>query len=191
MDDVLTVEVFSVESETPVELTLELYERYMEAGLGKMLDFQSGKAVINPFPVMRKSDENMWSMICPTRSKLEDYNREVVPVRVLEVIELVQKNDLFEELSIWYDEQAPDPILVGTKTLDSQYPHTKTRYLLARWSNELRPLSEIREEAKQRWLRKHRHDLTVKRDKVVTALASIELHAEAFLDGDSLPYGYI
>ncbi len=107
-----------------------------------------------PFPIMNNAMLNTYGILCPSKSKIEEYRRTTMPTRVLEMIGLCFHEQYFQELHVWYNEESADPILVGT--------HEDKEYLVARWGDELRSFSELQEIATQRRIKERREKFEAK-----------------------------
>ena len=112
-----------------------------------------------PYAFLSKQEERTLSRIFPTRYRhqihdqisnsgprnLTAYNRDFIPLAVLEAWYECQNKDLFSEYEIWTPErQQPDPILIGRRR---EHPFI---YLIARWGEALRPWEELEKESR-RW----------------------------------------
>lgn len=86
--------------------------------------------------------------VCPRSSKIQDYVRTTIPLEVLRVYEFATKNNMFDEYEIWYNDKAPDPMLIGFKYA-SEKDKTEGRKwngvytLMARWGDEALEMDEL------------------------------------------------
>ncbi|MEE9471786.1 MAG: hypothetical protein V3W32_08690, partial [Gemmatimonadota bacterium] len=80
--------------------------------------------------------------------EVEDYKAGPIPLRVLQVV--AHARPLFDEVHVWYSGsvQVKDPILVGYRG-GNRYKGTK--FILARWGDELGSLEELRERVVRLW----------------------------------------
>lgn len=102
------------------------------------------------------------------------YDAGPIPLEVLKVIALCEKNDWFQELLIFHDKQHnPDPVLLGKKGYDDYC-------LLARWGDALMPWPEFIEIAAER---KTQKSLEIAK----RALRQIKNYISAIEDGYILP----
>jgi hypothetical protein len=76
----------------------------------------------------------MFKVLCACPVPVKEYDKTPIPLEVLSLIALSEKEKYFDELQIWYDNEAPDPILVGIKAGANSWE--KDIWLLARWGAE-------------------------------------------------------
>lgn len=93
--------------------------------------------------------------LCPSKTNIENYKRTTIPLEVLEVYKLCKNHNMFEGFEIWYDDVAPDPMLIAWKwqteeAKEKKYSWLKDRYLLARWGDCALELNELLEKGSQR-----------------------------------------
>lgn len=135
-----------------------------------------------PYMYMKKSIERLFEVLCPEKAVYTAYNKEPIPVRVLETIAYCKEHELFERMEVWYDDTDPDPILVGERTKPSQ--NSADHYLIARWGDEDRSFEELREVAKKRLIAKKttyiKNEISEKQRK----LKDIDVIADQYLDGE-------
>lgn len=86
--------------------------------------------------------------VCPRSSKIQEYTRTTIPLEVLRVYDFAKKNEMFDEYYIWYNDKAPDPMLIGFKYASDQDKLEKrtwngTYSLIARWGDEALEIEEL------------------------------------------------
>lgn len=106
------------------------------------------RKVPNVYQNLNDPTKKQLQAVCPRSLKIEDYTRSTIPLEVLRVYEFAKKNEMFDEYFIWYNDKAPDPMLVGMK-----YPNEEDRQkqrtwaatysLLARWGDEALEIEEL------------------------------------------------
>lgn len=86
----------------------------------------------------------------PNVHKLEDFNLEVIPHRVLEILRDAKNTGKFANFGIMCDNATikEDPVLFGAIKSGE---HTYTYYLLARWGRSLAPYSELKKKAIEKY----------------------------------------
>jgi hypothetical protein len=166
------VEVY-VESElqeliTDAGKTDEWKAKVQELGLDGQQSLIAGKKSPIPFPNLNSAMEHVYTTLCPSKQEFRVYNRTTMPTRVLEAIGLCVKENYFEKMEVWFDEIAPDPVLVGY--------HNKEMYLIARWGDELRSFPELRTLARER-------KLAVERTSLNKRQANLEMNVDEYLNG--------
>lgn len=153
---------------TDAEKTDEWRKKVEELGLRGQLSLIEGKKSPIPFPIMNRAMQRVYETLCPAKMEVKEYNRTTIPARVLEMIGLCVKENYFSKLWVWFDDESPDPILVGR--------HAGALYLIARWGDELRSFSELRELARTKKIEDGKRKLT-------SWLASLERDVDEYLDG--------
>lgn len=68
-----------------------------------------------PFLHMKKSLVNVFETLCPMKREIGDYNLTPIPVEILELAALAKREDYFDGIQIWYDDENPDPACIGYK----------------------------------------------------------------------------
>lgn len=96
-----------------------------------------------PFPIINQQMRLVYSTLCPAHEELKKFSDTAIPLRVLQVAELCQRESYFGELHVWHNNQEKDPILVGVKQ-DPELSWRKTEYIVARWGDELRSFAELK-----------------------------------------------
>lgn len=117
-----------------------------ELGLTEQLALSTpGKSPI-PFESMNTVSNRVYSTLCPAKVKYKAYKKTAIPLEVLSLIALSEKEHYFEEIEIWYDDKTPDPLAVGVNKIQSW---EREYFLIARWGDVLRPFEELKEKAIQ------------------------------------------
>jgi hypothetical protein len=86
--------------------------------------------------------------VCPRYEKIEDYVKTTIPLEVLKVYEFAKNNEMFDYYEIWYNDKAPDPMLVGFKYENEKRREENSTWngtysLLARWGDEALELEQL------------------------------------------------
>jgi hypothetical protein len=66
-----------------------------------------------PFLHMKTSMVNVFTLLCPRRVDIQDYDKTPIPVEILELAALSVKENYFTRIEIWYDDKTPDPACIG------------------------------------------------------------------------------
>lgn len=111
-----------------------------------------------PFPKMKSTEYRVYETLCPNKTEVKKYSSNTIPLRVLSLIALAQREEYFAGIEIWDDDTKPDPIAVGF-TDASAYAERKNYYIIARWGDELRSFVELRKMAEDRLTVEKRNDL--------------------------------
>lgn len=110
-----------------------------ELGLGPIKDGEKSKTPV-VYPYLKKSMEVLLKCICPCEVDIKGYKKSTIPLEVLKVYKFCIDNEMFEKYMIWYDDSAPDPMLIGKKyenDIDRKngYSWNMNSYLIARWGD--------------------------------------------------------
>lgn len=129
----------------------------------------------NPIPFLRitKGEQRVYEELCPLRTDVHKYSNSTIPLRVLSLIALAQKEQYFDVIEIWDNTAAPDPVAVGIKGTT----YSGDVYLIARWGDELRSFAELKAIAMKQWIEKKTADLKIK-------LSNVENYAVQHFNGE-------
>lgn len=137
-----------------------------------------------PFMHMKQSIVNVFETLCPMKVNVLKYDITPIPIEVLDLVALSQRENYFDTIQIWYDDKDPDPACVGISYTDylvinsngekqsySTYPKEEAQkradeiggtieqstwrgksYLIGRWADVKRPIEELKEIAKKRFI---------------------------------------
>lgn len=112
-----------------------------------------------PFVRLKTTEIRVYEELCPNRSNVKDYKEDVIPLRVLSLIALAEKEKYFGKIEIWHNYSKPDPIVIGYKK-DSKGEADKYNndgvFIIARWGDELRSFAELQEMAKKQWIERNK-----------------------------------
>lgn len=135
----------------------------------------------SPYRKMTEAEARIYGALCPTRTPLEKYGDEPIPLRVLQVA--AHAKELFSELEIWhpYNADVKDPVLVGLKGNS----WNKERFILARWGAVLESLETLAIQA----VKVRRQDLADALAKVDARLRTDKAALESMTDAEILSVG--
>lgn len=158
-----------------------------ELGLTEQLALsEPGKSPI-PFESMNVVSNRVYTTLCPAKVKYKAYKKTTIPLEVLSLIALAEKESYFEEIEIWCDDKTPDPLAVGVfnaKAWDREY------FLIARWGDVLRPFEELKEKAiqvyKNSTLLSLRKNLAETNQKIVDIENNVALYFDAQVEAYSV-----
>ena len=128
-----------------------------------------------PFLWMNEQMKAVFEILCPTKVKVQEYDKLPIPLEILGAVYLCQQNNYFPEMYVWYDDEKPDPIVTGTRD--------KKTYLIGRWGAERMNFDRLREEAKKRFITRGTESLKNKIMRLQTNLTNIASLAEQKLRG--------
>lgn len=104
-----------------------------------------------PFPVipMTPLEYFVYNTLCPTHTKLEEFEDELIPLDVLREVLRAKEEGNFSKFEVWTIDKVKhdDPVVVGyTK---GKYSWEQVPCLIARWGNELLPFNVLLPDAKR------------------------------------------
>lgn len=88
-------------------------KRVAELGLTGQTKIQAKDKSPIPFLHMKQSHIAVFSQLCPIRVDIKVYDKTPIPVEILDLAALSVKEQYFNKIEIWYDDQAPDPVCIG------------------------------------------------------------------------------
>lgn len=178
----IEIETYEIEeAEWPCdEVNLDDYRQlWTKLGLKQQLE-NTEKDRIIPFLQMNTALEHVWSAYCPNKSNLNNF-AELIPLRVLKIIEKCQEKKWFEKIEIWSETRySPDPIVIGM----IKEGWNEKKYLLARWGEALKPYSEIYKLARERWIQDNVAMLNERIAKSKKDIESIDYLANKYFNGE-------
>ena len=86
-----------------------------ELGLTGQTKIVKGEKSPIPFMHMKQTTVEMFNVLCPRKVDVKEYDATPIPVEILELIALSNREGYFNKIEIWYDDKTPDPICVGVK----------------------------------------------------------------------------
>lgn len=122
----------------------EWKEKCESLGLSEQLALASEDKSPMPFEFMNTVQMRVYETICPMKQDYKKYNKTAIPLEVLSLIALAEKEHYFEKIEIWYDDKAPDPIAVG---LIKENTYSFRNYAIARWGDSIRSFDELKDKA--------------------------------------------
>lgn len=163
----------------------EWREKCEELGLSKQLALCEPDKSPLPFEHMNTVQFRVYETLCPEKRKYQEYSKTTIPLEVLSLIALSEKEQYFDEIQIWCDDKSPDPLAVGIK---KETDWTHVRYLIARWGDVLRPFEELKETALRVFVNSKTLDLKRKISESKNLLDNIETNSALYFDGQNESY---
>jgi hypothetical protein len=173
-----------------------------------------------PYLHMKQSLQNMFTVLCPVKVDIKEYNVTPIPLEILRLASLSVREKHFQQVEIWYDDKKPDPVCVGitgyweegsyqdgrNKELSgkifsskqecvdagAKYPwfRENNKYLIGRWADEKREFSELKEMAREIMFGVKLSELNVKKKKVQRELDELEDKVRTYLEGEYTIFDY-
>lgn len=187
MTQVETYECSEVAAEPPdiSEEAAKMIRELKLTGQERMLkQAESGGVVTQhrmPYRRMREDERFVYETLCPTKTDVQTFAGEPMPLRVLQVLAHARELDAFETVRVWHqaDSEIKDPVLVGERKErpeGSSFDRT-ILYILARWGEELDEWPALVKRALTTWKLKTLHELNSMIQKAEVAVSAIERDA--------------
>jgi len=175
------VETFLVKESTELihdpEKLQEWMDKCAELGLNKQLELAEPNKSPIPFEAMNEIQKRVFETICPARRNYKEYSKTAIPLEVLSLIALSEKEGYFDKIEIWADDEEPDPLAVGiVKT--GQWDNTK--YLIARWGHEAMAFELLTQKAIMRYKKRLEISLKKKISEAEVNLKNIDNNVNAY-----------
>lgn len=162
----------------------EWKEKCEEMGLEGQLDLcKEGKSPI-PFRKMSEEEKRVYNTLLNSHCAVKNFTSEMIPLRVLSLIALAEKEQYFHGISVWYSEMDKDPIVLGKQT-DT---YTSPLFLIARWGEELESFVILKQRAIEKTVVTKKSQLTECIDKATSMLQNLETHVAAEMEGKHLSW---
>lgn len=163
----------------------EWKQKCEELGLSEQLALAEPNKSPIPFEHMNTVSNRVYSTLCPQKIDYRKYNKTTIPLEVLSLIALAEKEQYFNEVEIWYDDKTPDPLAVGILKKDSW---NRDYFIIASWGDVLRPFEELKETAIKVY--KNSSLLSLKRNLAETnqKIANIDNNVALYFDAQVEAY---
>ena len=66
-----------------------------------------------PYVCMNRIQHTIIDTLCRSHVKVNEYNKQPIPLEILDAIALSMKEEYFHEIEIWYDDEQLDPVAIG------------------------------------------------------------------------------
>lgn len=157
-----------------------------ELGLHDQLALAKKEKSPVPFDCMNTVAIRVYETLCPAKVNYKKYNRTAIPLEVLSLIALSEKEGYFDDLEIWYDDKSPDPLAVGI--IKNPDGWTKKTYTIARWGDALADFNDLKQKAIAVFKNTTRITLNRKIADANALLSNIDINAEAYFDAQIEQY---
>lgn len=160
-----------------------------ELGLSAQLELSNKDKSPVPFEFMNTVTKRVYETICPAKVNYKQYAKTAIPLEVLSLIALSEKETYFKEIQIWYDDKTPDPFAVGVrKKAGSSYDWDLEYYTIARWGDSLRPFEELKAMAIKAYHHTQRLGLQSKMIEAKHKLESLEITVAKYFNAEAEAY---
>lgn len=134
-----------------------------------------------PFLWMNKALVKVFEELCPRKAKIEEYSKTPIPVEALSLVSLSKKEGYFDKVEVWYNDESPDPAIVGYKYNQGSGEWERNwcadKYLLARWSDVKATLEELTTRAKNLFTLRRTNELKDSIKRQQRELEDLEIEA--------------
>lgn len=120
-----------------------------------------------PFLYMNNALISVFQTLCPRKELISVYDKTPIPLEILSLAALSTKENYFNKMEIWYDEQSPDPVLIGFKksnTYREDYASWQSsswdHYLIGRWADVKMSLDQLTEKARRLFISARKSSLS-------------------------------
>jgi hypothetical protein len=156
MTQVETFETTEVTADGVCEVDAESVALIKKLGLEGQEALIGGEVAapqVSPFRRITVAEAFVYGVICPTKSKAENFRAEAIPLRVLQVLDRAQELGLFKRFEIWSADLDKDPVLVAYEPYSNpKHPSLDGDcFILARWGAELEDFAVLADRALVRW----------------------------------------
>jgi len=110
-----------------------------------------------PFMYLKTQSKIILEILCPMRIEVEKYSKSPIPIEILGLIKLSEREGYFMKIEIWYDDVNPDPVCIG---ISEKEKGENRYYLLGRWGAEKLDWTNLYNNAKERLIRYYEEKLT-------------------------------
>lgn len=175
-----------MELETP-EIAQEWFDICSELGLDKQLKHadKSEDKKAPPYMYVDPKTARIIKTLCPVEVKYADYKTSTIPLDVLKEIQKAEKNGWYSKIHICYDDESPDPFVVGFTKAENAW--NADIHLIARWGAELLPFEILEQKAVARMKDEATKALKELQFKIGNALEDVDLFNRSLLSGTNIP----
>ncbi len=147
--------------------------------------------VPNVYMPLNNATQRQLKALCPESAKIEAYKKSTIPLEVLKVYKYAKENEMFDGYSIWYDDEEPDPLLIGwnwqsKEARKNAYTWQVNRFLIARWGDCALELSELLEKGKVRIKAQLLDKAKIIQDKVSSVINNPDSYVNKIISGTSI-----
>lgn len=148
----MEVKSFLIEEHAGTIFDNEEIERWKN--LVEELGLENQKALISenksmmPFPTMTEAEKEIYGAIFQTQTDYKKYDGDAIPLQILSLISLAEREKYFDRIQIWCNPELKDPIVVGQKYANDNdrirdYTWNMSNFLIGMWGEKLKSLAEL------------------------------------------------
>jgi hypothetical protein len=111
------VETFLIEETVDLIYDNEKLQKWND--LVAQLDLKGQSQIVKPekspipFMHMKKGIVEVFKTLCPVKINVREFNLTPIPLEILDLISLSEREQYFGEVQIWFDDAKPDPVCIG------------------------------------------------------------------------------
>lgn len=154
------VETFFIEETIELVHDGEKLEKWntlvAELGLNGQTEVVVSEKSPIPFLWMNSGLIKTFEVLCPTKVDIKSYNKTPIPVELLSIVSLCEKERYFDGIKVWYNDRQKDPAIIGYKmregrSFDERWDSEwySDKYLIGRWADVKESLDNLIERAKK------------------------------------------
>lgn len=141
-----------------------------------------------PFRYLNSGEVNVIKEICPTTTLVEQYDKTAIPLEILSLIALAQKEKYFKEIEVWFNENDKDPFVVG-KTEKSSYSYNY--YVIGCWGQEKKfSWATLKKQAHTSYVARRKAKLNEHKEQITLDLKNLNSIADKHLRGEWIRESY-
>jgi hypothetical protein len=165
----------------------EWFELCSQLGLDNQLSLadKSTDKKAPPYMFLDEKTKRIIKTLCPVVVKYEEYKSSTIPLDVLKEIKKAKENGWYMRIDIAYDDQSPDPFVIGACHADHIW--NAPRHLIARWGAELLPFEQLEAKAIARLRDSASEALNTMKHDVEFGIQNIDSFIRRSLAGNQLP----
>lgn len=169
------------------ENSAEWFEICSELGLDNQIKHadRSEEKKAPPYMFIDPKTSRIIGTLCPRQVRYKDYKASTIPLDVLKEIQKAEKNGWYSRICICYDDQSPDPFVIGFTHSENSW--NCDLHLIARWGGELLPFEILEQKAILRMQDAAKKALKELQFKANSGLEDVDLFNRGLLSGDRIP----
>lgn len=142
--------------------------------------------VPNLYQPLNSAQARTLTALCPAKTLVTTYRKSTIPVEVLKVLKFVEDNKMFDRVEVWYDDQSPDPLLIGRKFMSDEdkeknYTWRMDDTLIARWGDCAHDFMILLDMGRERIKANFIRDAKTKKQQLEAFLAEPDMHVDNYI----------
>lgn len=101
-----------------------------------------------PFPLMIEAEERIYETVFDIHKNYKEYSEEAIPLKILSLIALCEKEKYFDKIEIWYSRAIDDPIVIGLRYESEEDEFNNRawnmiRHMIGAWGEKLKSAIDL------------------------------------------------